>query len=370
MTSRKHRLLPMGLCALIALAACGRDRTAELTAASLDLPRPAKIVTVGAAGSTDRRYPGRVQAVQRVPLSFRVGGPVVELAVSKGQRVAEGELLARIDPRDYLVQVKNLEAQLAAARAQHVQAREEYQRVRALYEHDNASKADFDRARSALEVAKAQVEATEQAFTAARLALDDTELKAPYDGIVADRRVDTHQRVDAGDEVVLFQDVGGLEVRIDVPEREVTGLTAERSPSIKVRFDALPGIEVEARVKEFGTETDPLTQTFPVTLRIERAPGAGLLPGMTASVDWSAGDSGTFSAPPVVPVRAVFTDEEGETLVWRVNSESQVEKVSVTTGTLTDGGIEVVSGLDLGDRILAAGVHFVSEGQRVRALEE
>jgi len=369
MTPRKHRLLTMGLCALIPLAACGRNRTAEETAASYDVPRPAKIATVGAEGSTGRSYPGRVQAVQRVPLSFRVGGPVVALAVSKGQRVVTGELLARIDPRDYLVRVKNLEAQLAATRAQHVQAREEYQRVRALYEHDNASKADFDRARAGLEVAKAQVGATEQALTAARLALDDTELKAPYDGIVADRLVDAHQRVDAGEEVILFQDVGGLEVRIDVPEREVTGLTAERSPSIKVRFDALPGIELEARVKEFGTETDPLTQTFPVTLRIDRVPGAGLLPGMTASVDWSADSSGGLSAPLVVPVRAVFTDEEGKTLVWRVDPESKLAKVSVETGRLTDGGIEVLSGLDPGDRILAAGVHFVTEGQRVRALE-
>ena len=83
-----------------------------------------------------RVIPGQVQAARRVPLAFRVGGPVVELAVSKGQRVRQGELLARIDPRDYEVQVKDLEARLSEKRAQLDQVAEEYQRVRGLFQNN------------------------------------------------------------------------------------------------------------------------------------------------------------------------------------------------------------------------------------------
>ena len=200
--------LPLVGTAMILATGCGSN-TSEKTNLGADA-RPAKIVTVGTAGSSARTYPGRVQAAQRVPLAFRVGGPVVEIRVSKGQRVAAGEVLARIDTRDYEVQVKNLEAQLAATRAQQVQATESYQRVRGLYEHDNASKADFDNARAALDVSQAQVEATEQALKAARLSLADTELRAPTAGTVADRLVEAHQTVAAGQPIVRFQGAGAM----------------------------------------------------------------------------------------------------------------------------------------------------------------
>jgi RND family efflux transporter MFP subunit len=296
---------------------------------------------------------------------------VVDIRVSKGQQVKAGEILARIDPRDYQVQVANLSAQLAAARAQEVQAAEGYQRVRGLYEHDNASKADFDNATAALDVGRAQVEATEQALRAARLSLADTELKAPYDGTVADRLVEEHQTVAAGRAIIQFQGSDGMEVLINVPEREVAELTRKAPAGIEVRFDALSDDEViPARVKEFATETDRQTQTFPVTLELDRRPSADLLPGMTASVRWLTGN-GEHQAPTmIVPLAAVGSDAEKGAFVWRVDPDSMmVERVAVTTGALTDSGIEITTGLDASDRILAAGVDFVVEGTKVRPLD-
>jgi len=355
--------------AMILATGCGSN-TSEKTNLGADA-RPAKIVTVGTAGSSARTYPGRVQAAQRVPLAFRVGGPVVEIRVSKGQRVAAGEVLARIDTRDYEVQVKNLEAQLAATRAQQVQATESYQRVRGLYEHDNASKADFDNARAALDVSQAQVEATEQALKAARLSLADTELRAPTAGTVADRLVEAHQTVAAGQPIVRFQGAGAMEVLIHVPEREIGDLTSKEPAGITVNFDALSGSEpLNARVKEFATETDSQTQTFPVTLELEGQPSADLMPGMTASVRWLMGNGVTHHQTKVVPLGSVGTDDTGRTFVWRVEPSSmEIERVDVTTGALTDSGLEILSGLENTDRILAAGIHFVSEGQVVRPLE-
>lgn len=333
--------------------------------------RPAKIVTVGAASSDPRIYPGRVQAAQRAPLSFRVSGPVVEIRVGKGQRVAAGQVLARIDPRDYQVQVANLSAQLAAARAQQIQATETYQRIRGLFEHDNASKADFDNARAALDVSSAQVEATEQALRAARLSLADTELTAPVDGTVSDRLVEEHQTVAAGQPVLSFQGAGGLEVLIHVPEREVSELTRTEPAGIVVRFDALADNEsVPARVKEFSTETDRQTQTFPVTLELEVEPSSAVMPGMTASAEWRTADADHRSRSMVVPLGAVATGVDGSTFVWVVEpSDTTLHRTSVTTGALTDAGIEILSGLDPGDRIIAAGVDFATEGQRVRPLD-
>ena len=370
---RRHgnplRLLSFALVSLLLAASCSRRTTPQVTA--IDRARPAKIVTLGASGASARSYPGRVQAARRVSLAFRVGGPVVEMRVSKGQQVAAGDVLARVDPRDYEVRVKNLEAQLAAARAQQIQADAEYERVRGLYVHDNASKSDLDRARAAHDVSGAQMEATEQALTAARLALADTRLRAPFAGTVADRLVEAHQTVAAGQPVVLFQDVRGLEVLIDVPEREVTELTTHEPKGILVRFDAVSGgEEFPARVKEFATESDPQTRTFPVTLQLDRQPENDLLPGMTASVKWLMAGGGDRPEVLVVPLASVVTDEAGSSFVWRVDPESmRLSRVLVTTGALTESGLEVFSGLYPSDRILAAGAHFVTEGQKVRPMD-
>ncbi len=354
--------------ALLLAVGCGSDSSTKNDPGAD--ARPAKIVTVGAFADGARSYPGRVQAAQSVLLAFRVGGPVVDIRVGKGQRVAAGEVLARIDTRDYEVQVKNLEAQLAATRAQEVQAAEGYQRVRGLYEHDNASKADFDNARAVLDVSRAQVEATEQALKAARLSLADTELRSPTAGTVADRLVEAHQTVAAGQPVVRFQGAGAMEVLIHVPEREIADLTSKEPAAITVRFDALAGSEpINARVKEFATETDSQTQTFPVTLELEGPTSADLLPGMTASVRWITGNGAANRAKLHVPLGSVVTDDTGSTYVWRVDSSSmEIERVDVTTGALTGAGIEILSGLEGSDRILAAGVHFVSQGQKVRPL--
>lgn len=335
------------------------------------LPRPAKIIEVGMSDAGTRSMPGRVEASQCVPMSFQVGGPLAEIAVTKGQKASRGDLLARIDPRDFEVNERNLAAGVVAARSQTQQAREEYGRVRGLFEHDHASKSEFDRARAAYEVAQARQEAAEQALNAARLALEDTELRAPYEGVVADRLVDAHQLVAPGQPVIMYQDAAGVEVRIHVPENQVAELTNGEEPELRVRFEALPGVEASARVKEFGTQSDPLTQTFPVTLAMSDAPVDQLLPGMTAEVTWQAPSSSSKPARVVVPLRVLFSDDQGDTCVWKVEDQTMaLKRVQVKTGELTETGMEIREGLMAGDRILGAGVHFVTEGQVVRPLED
>ncbi len=163
----------------------------------------------------------------------------------------------------------------------------------------------------------------------------------------------------------------GLEVVIAVPEREVTALTRTAPKAILVRFDALPTEEFPAKVKEFATETDPQTQTFPVTLQIERPPVAELLPGMTASVSWFTGNGNGDERGTKVPLASIVTDEQGQTYAWLLDPASmRVTRVPVVTGGLTDEGIEIHSGLEVGDRILAAGVNFVTDGQLVRPISE
>jgi len=360
-----------GVCGLLfLLGAAGCNNEAHTREDPLRVARPAKLFTVPEPGAGPvRTFPGEVQAAQTVSLAFRVGGPLVDFPVTAGQHVAEGQLIARIDPRDYRVQVHALEAQLTAARAQLRQAALHFERVSKLYAKKSMAKSSYDQAWAAREVAQAQVESTAESLNAARLALNDTELRAPYDGIVAEKLVENHQNVNPGETVVHFQETGGLEIVINLPERDMSALTSRAMTRLTATFDALPGRNAPVQVAEYGTMTDPQTRTFPVTLVLDPAEARGVLPGMTAAVRWeSAGDGGEAGAV-TVPLEAVAADESGRPYVWRVRPEADtLEKVPVSVGTLRDRGQEVLSGLSPGDRILAAGVHFVQEGQRVRPL--
>jgi RND family efflux transporter MFP subunit len=356
----------LGTFLLVSVSGC--NNTAHTREDPLTVPRPAKILTVADPGAGQVRiFPGKVQAAQTLNLAFRVGGPLVEFPVTQGQRVTKGQLIARIDPRDYRVRVHGLEAQLTAAQAQLQQASLHFERVNKLYTKKTMAKSAYDQAWAAREVAEAQVKSTTEALKAARLSLEDTELRAPYDGIVAEKLVENFQNVKPGETIVHFQETANLEIVIHLSERDMTPLTSHAMKKLTATFDALPGRTVPVHVGEYGTMTDPQTRTFPVTLAIDAGENRGILPGMTASVRWQSG--GGPGDAVTVPLEAVFSDESGRPHVWRVRPDTQtVEKVPVTSGTLLDSGLEILSGVTPGDRILVAGVHFIDEGQRVRPL--
>lgn len=370
MTEARRRVTgTLFLAGLLITVAGGCDHEALTLEDPLKVPRPAKIITVTDEGSrTVRTFPGRVRAAQAVDLAFRVGGPLVDLPVTEGQRVSRDQLIARIDPRDYRVRTRGLEAQLAAAEAQLNGAQLQFERVSTLYANKSMAKAAFDEARAARDVSSAQVESTAEALRAARLALEDTELRAPYDGIVAEKLVETHHNVRPGEAIVHFQDTSRLEILIHLSERDMATLTTHEQHRLSATFGALPCPSENLRVGEYETEPDPQTQTFLVTLVLEPEACRGVLPGMSASVAWQPA-GGARAGTVTVPLESVFTDEAGAPHVWRVDPESEtVERVKITPGALGENGLELLSGLTPGERILAAGVHFVTDGQRVRPM--
>jgi len=330
--------------------------------------RPVKVVQAGTGQTKSRTYPGKVRSAHRVNLSFPIAGPIKDILVHRGQRVEQGDLLVKMDPRDYEVNVTNLEAQLKVAEAQERHARLEYQRVRGLFEHDSASKSDLDAARSNLDISEGQVKATTQALKAARLALEDTELRSPYAGIIADRFVEKQQRVSPGQPVLLVQGEDGMEVVIQIPETEMAAMTAQSNAQITVVFDALPHVKVGAEIKEFSTESDPQTQTFSVIVGLPSSVPASILPGMTANVSWVSLDELTTKI--VLPLSAIVNDEHDQTYVWVYREEtSTLHRKDVKTGVLTDQGMEILSGISPIDRVLVAGAHLVAEGQKVKIWE-
>jgi RND family efflux transporter MFP subunit len=317
--------------------------------------RPVKsIVVVESSGDQRRTLPGKVQAANKVDLSFQVSGPLVDLPVSKGQNVKKGELLAKIDPRDF-------QSKLKAAEAQFKKSKADLARIKPLVKKNLVSKSDVDKYEALFDVSEADYER-------AKKALGDTNIKAPFAGVVADIFVENFQDVQAKESVLSLQDNNNLEIVVQVPEREIVGRDSDKNLELKVFFETLPGKEFPATVKEYATEADANTQTYEVILAIDVPSDINLLPGMSASVVALKKTKDGQEKKIYVPVTAVFKDPSGKKkqYVWLVSQDKTVNRQEVVVGALSNSQIEITTGLSIGQRVVIAGVHYLVEGQKVK----
>ena len=337
----------------IVLSGCGRKEVVERA----PVARAVKVVTVGGDSAQSRTFPGRVEASDQVDLSFRVGGPLIEFPVLEGDFVGKGQLAARIDPRDYRIR-------LDAARAEVERTDADFRRYSVLYEKDAVSKAQLDQALAARDVARAQEED-------AAANLDDTYLRVPFSGRIAETFVENFQDVKAKEPILSLINVSQVEIVVDVPENLVARFKEiQRDSRFAARFDAAPGREFETRVSEVATQADPRTQSFRVTFTLPQPEGVNVLPGMTATV--------TRNPPPgesveiVVPAIAIFADAAGSPHVWIVDRDNgTVERRSVRTGDLSEtDSIVVLEGLVPGEDIAVSAVSQIRDGMTVRPIEE
>jgi multidrug efflux system membrane fusion protein len=351
---------------LLALALAGCEPTTPPPSEAAEVSRPAQIQRVAAADlSSDLRFPGRVRAVQRVELAFNVPGQILEFPVNEGDAIASGALLARLDPAAYQTTLDVARAELDAATA-------DYERVRKLWEKSQAvARAEVDRKRTAMEVARSH-------FAAAQKDLADTRLTAPFAGIVARRLAENFQNVQAKEPVVSLQNPDALEIVVHVPERVVRG-EPRRAAGFAV-FDDLPERRLPVTLKSFATEADPQTQTYEVVLGLTPPADLRVLPGMgvevlpdTAAARADAADEAADDgqAPVLIPIAAVVAAADGTPTVWVVDPETdRVSRRSLEIGALQGADLAVLSGLTPGERIVTAGVHSLREGMRVHPLAD
>ncbi len=318
--------------------------------------RPVKVFTVEAAD--DQRalsFPAVIEAGRSAELTFQVSGTIVELNVIDGQFVAAGEALALLDERD----ARNRAAQ---AEAEFERAEAEYERAVRLADADAIS-------RSVLETRRTQRNVAQAALDSARKALDDTVLRAPFEGQISRVFVREFQNVQAKEPIANILGAE-LEAVINVPDSVIAMSPRILPLGARIELDSLPGVSLPATVRETAAEADPNTATFEVSFTFEAPPEVLALPGMTATLFGAFSevlpgeDAGDTLA---IPLAAVLTDREGA-FVWRIDSmRGAVAKAPVILGVgLGQGHIELLGGLEAGDQIVSAGASYLSAGQRVR----
>jgi RND family efflux transporter MFP subunit len=354
-------LRPVGLAAglfALLLAGCAEEQVA------VDEPvvRPVKVLElVGSDSGTTREFPGRVRAAQRAELSFEVAGKLQELPVREGQLLEQGDLVAKLDDRDFASALKSAQAEFDNALAN-------FRRGSALVKDGNISKTDFDRLKSRRDVTSANLAKAEKAMS-------DTRLLAPFRGRVANRLVENFQDVQAKQPIISLQDIDELEILVDLPESQIIRgpRRGEQAPNIVARFDAFPNQRYDLEIKEFSTQADPTTQAFRVVLSMPQPEQFDALPGMTAIVEVEFAADGYAEGPSFdVPAIAVFADETGSSQVWVVDPEnSTVQRRKVETGKLIGTeSIRIDSGLEAGEVIAISAVSRLREGMAIRPIDK
>lgn len=354
---RQFYFLSLLLIFAITLTACSKKEETKT-----DIVRPAKIFTVGDA--TDkllRTFPGEVQASDKAIQSFRVNGELKEFPAKAGQQVKQGDVLAKLDPKDYQLKYDDSKAKYDLALVQ-------FKRAEEIWEKRLIARADYDKAKTQYLAAKANLEQS-------KANLDYTILRAPFDGVISKVHVDNFANVRANDPIVNIQSQSTVDIVFQVPENIISRIRRGEGKKavMNARFDSHADTKYPAQMKEFNTEADTQTQTYRVVIMIDRPKDFTVLEGMSTTVEVDLSQvliSATNKI--IVPATAVFAAEDEpinsqKRYVWQVDKTTmQVTKHPVTIGQLTPAGIEVISGIETGQMIIAAGVNFVNEGQKVK----
>ncbi len=348
------------LSATVVITACGPKEVAEMP----EVTRPVKMMTVGVnAGGETLEVPGSVFAAQSADLAFEVAGRMQERIVAEGQNVQTGDVVAKLDARDYV-------AQRDRAKAQRDTAKSDYDRYAKAFEGNAVTEQDVSRAKGRLDVTQADLDV-------AKKALDDTQLRAPFAGRIVARLVEDFANVQAKEPVLSLQDESSLELRVDVAERDwVRGDSGKPRDEVtrrinpRVQIASLPGREFPAYIKEMSASADPVTRTYKVTLGFEPPEDASVSPGMTGSVVVdrnmrNSAEEGVLS----VPANAIVADDVGNAFVWIIDGSSmRVRKQDVVVGELSGGNARITNGLSVGDQIVISGVNSLTENMLVRDL--
>lgn len=371
--------LPVALSIACLVVGCSSDHSTPNEEA-----RPVKTMLVAAGDRPNvRSFPGRVEASRMVDLAFQVPGVLVRLPIREGERVSKGTVIAQLRQDEFQARLQAMQGQLDQARAQLgasesrlTNAKTESERYGRLVDSSAVSRSDFDAAQTTFTAAQegynaqqAAVRSLEGRMAEAKLQLGDSTLRAPYDGVVAQRLVDEGQNITPNSPVVRFQNVNDIDIVVDVPESFIADDI--RSSAIQqsvAELSVAPGRQFPVHVKEVAQIADPRTQIFEVRFALKAPLGITALPGMTANVTITTRGARGPSNRLLVPIAAVAKQDTGEQVIWVLGSDQTVHRRPVSMGAPMENQIEIMSGLQPGDRIVVAGATFLREGMKVRDL--
>ena len=375
-SQRRSRLIP-GLAALMILAAAAAGGY-ELYLHTLGRPIEVRTsyVTMRQAGQPGVILTGSGYVVTRhkyITIGTKILGQIMEEPIEEGQHVTKGQLLARIDDRDYRAQLHQAAADHDLAVANVELKRTQALRNEALYKSGVASRDQLDVAENALAVARADMARTAAAIDFAKFNVSQCYITSPINGIVLKKYREQGDTINYGGDIqagggatdiVQLADTGDMRAEVDINEIDIAKV-AMGAPA-RVIPDAYPDRPFDANLVKIYPEADRQKGTVKVEVRINHPDLAIIKPEMSVRVNFSTGATrGDHKPTLLVPKKAIAT-EGVSSYVWTIHN-GIAGRASIRRGREFEEGVEVKEGLEDGDVVIIEPPPGLKEGQKVDA---
>jgi membrane fusion protein, multidrug efflux system len=313
----------------------GQVRTTEVdvvTAAAVTKPLAVEIEAVGTA-----------RAKESVDITSKASNTVTAIRFDEGDRVRRGALLVELDGAEARAALAEAEAALADSQSQ-------FNRSRELFTQQALSRSQLDQIEATLKGNQARVDV-------ARARVADTVIRASFDGVTGFRRVSVGSLVSPGSVITTLDDTATIKLDFTVAETYL--FVIKRGLPVVAQSVGLPGRDFAGKVTNLDSRVDPVTRSITVRAEIPNADGL-LRPGMFMTVKLQ----GEAVLALVVP-EAAIVPEQGRTFVFVVR-DARVERREVQLGKRRPGEVELVAGLQAGERVITEGTQNVRDGTQVR----
>ena len=370
--SRPHRaqaLRRFGWSCLLAVTATSLSGCAEeASPPASPVVRAVKTMVISARATTQvRRIAGVTEAGLVTELSFEVGGRIVELNVDEGDAVQKGQRLARLDEEPFQIAERSAKASLASARARLVDAETKLKQQSDLIKRGYTSRQEYETAVAQAKSARSAVDAADSQVSAASRDRNQAQLLSPIAGEVAAKYVEKFTDVSAGQRILQVITAGLQQVNVNVPEGLVRRLRV--GDPVQVRFPTLPRLTIAGRIDRIAARAGA-TNSFPVSVALtEQDPD--IRAGLSAEVAFEFETAATGKAF-LLPLTAVLPSNDraaGAVFVFDPQSE-RLSRRTIEVVNVRDNDLEVMGDIRAGDIVAIAGVSFLTDGLKVKRLNE
>ena len=341
--------------ALLALTACKQHPENEAVPTAVEVARVREI-----SGGNGIRYSATVEPDAQVSVAFRVSGYVENVNVEEGDRVAKGTVLATIRRSDYAEKLGQASASQAEAQAALANAQHDLDRAQNLFAENALTKPELDAAVANVEVNRARVNRGRAAAGEAGLALGDTTLVAPIDGVILRRNIERGDLGTPGSPAFILANTHTVKVVFGAPDTMIGAMQAGQT--IDVTTESMPDRTFTATIARIAPAADAKTRVFDVELHIANDANE-LKPGMIASLEIEKSGAPLLAIPLDAVIRPP-NKADGYAVFVAENNKAVARNVDL--GEPMGNLVSVRGGLQLSERVIVSGPALLVEGQPVR----
>jgi RND family efflux transporter MFP subunit len=371
---KQRRNLVIGSIVFVAIIVAGYWWFQSLTAPAIEVTLTSVAWTSPSQSNAVLNASGYVVAQRKAAIASKATGRLIQLNFVEGDRVKKNEIIAKLEDSDIRASLEQTKANLRMSEADLRDAQQTLVRQRTLLDKVLSTQAEYDAADARLQRVIASIEVAKATVLSAEVSLENTLIRAPFNGTVLTKNADIGEMVvpmaasvGSKSAVVTIADMTSLQVEADVSESNIERITTGQA--CEITLDAYPGIRYEANVDKIVPTADRAKATVMVKVAFKKY-DSRVLPEMGAKVLFltKASDPSTLQAKPLLTVPAsAVVERDGKRAAYRVidNIASEVE---IKTGKEQSGYVEILNGLTPGEKVISKVNDSIKDGVKVKVL--